>query len=134
MLFWSPIMIPDAGSFDASRDWIHRGYGCFWTNLPPGVFHRPVHIFFGCIVASVDRKSAASHVRSGRHVCCRGFSITRLEGSRWCLRQTRAAMEKVRKCGGKWLRDEEGRIKEHAQREVVWQVSRWGFGVEGLGV
>jgi hypothetical protein len=27
------------------------------------------------------------------------LSITRLEGSRWCLRRTRWAMEKVRECG-----------------------------------
>jgi len=34
------------------------------------------------------------------------LSITRLEGSRWCLRRTRWAMEKVRKCGLMFSRDE----------------------------
>jgi hypothetical protein len=39
-------------------------------------------------------------------VYCRGLSITRLEGSRWCLRRTRWVMEKVEECGLMWLGDE----------------------------
>src|SRR5262245_33975629 len=34
------------------------------------------------------------------------FSITRLEGSRWRLRRTRWAMEKVWECGSMWSQDE----------------------------
>ena len=49
-------------------------------------------------VASVDRKSEASHVEATPNVECRGLSITRLEGGRWRLRRT-GAMEKVRECG-----------------------------------
>src|SRR5215468_7324330 len=44
---------------------------------------------------SVDRKSSASQVWTRSAVRCRGFSITRFEGSRWCLRRTRLVMEKV---------------------------------------
>src|SRR5689334_20140350 len=54
--------------------------------------------------------------RSSRHLYSRGFSITRLEGSRWRLRRTRAAMEKVRECGLKSIRDERCLITEQAQR------------------
>jgi hypothetical protein len=39
------------------------------------------------------------------------------------VRRMRAAMEKVRECGLKLLRDEEWRITEHAQRSVKQQVS-----------
>src|SRR5437879_13856470 len=53
-------------------------------------------------VASVDRKSEASHVEAARNVKCRGLSITRLEGGRWRLRRTRWAMEKVRRSGLMW--------------------------------
>src|SRR5688572_29191946 len=43
-----------------------------------------------CITASVHRKSAARQVESKSNAGCRGFSITRYEGSRWCLRRTRS--------------------------------------------
>ena len=47
-----------------------------------------------------------------RIVSCRGFSITRFEGTRWRLRRTRAAMEKVWECGLILLRDEEREVEE----------------------
>ena len=45
-----------------------------------------------------------------------GFSITRLEGSRWCLRRTRQAMEKVGECGLMWSRDEGAARAENRRR------------------
>src|SRR5262245_56698078 len=42
-----------------------------------------------CVTASVDRKSAARQVEARKNASCRGFSITRYEGSR-CLRRTRS--------------------------------------------
>jgi hypothetical protein len=62
-------------------------------------------------------------------VYCRGFSITRLEGSRWCLRRTRSVMEKVRECGLKLSRDERHLVTGDSQREGMlnrFVLRKWG--------
>jgi hypothetical protein len=44
------------------------------------------------------------------------LSITRLEGSCWCLRRTRWAMEKVRECGLKSSREESRQERKAAAK------------------
>jgi hypothetical protein len=49
---------------------------------------------------------SAGAAKQNRAEIFTALSITRLEGSRWCLRRTRQVMEKVRKCGLMFLQEE----------------------------
>jgi len=49
---------------------------------------------------------SAGAAKQNRAEIFTALSITRLEGSRWCLRRTREVMEKVRECGLMFLREE----------------------------
>src|SRR2546427_11189327 len=68
---------------------------------------------FGRLPKNTSRASEGRRLRSagdktgGQAKIFRALSITRLEGSRWCLRRTRWVMEKVGFRGLMWSRDEE---------------------------
>jgi len=57
-------------------------------------------------VLSLAFIGSAEATKQSRAEIFTALSITRLEGSRWRLRRTRQAMEKVRECGLMFLREE----------------------------
>src|SRR2546427_3058158 len=89
---------------------------------------------FGRLPKNTSRASEGRRLRSagdktgGQAKIFRALSITRLEGSRWCLRRTRWAMEKVRECGLKRSREESWQVRKDGGENECMETTHpfWG--------